>query len=33
VKAAVRAMKKKKAVGSDGVPVEVWTILGDVNIG
>jgi len=29
----VRAMKKKKVVGPDGVPVEVWNILGDVSIG
>jgi len=25
-------MKKKKAVGPDGVPVKVWKILGDASI-
>jgi len=33
VRDAVKAMKKKKAVGPDGVPVEVWKMLGDVSIG
>jgi len=33
VKAAVRAMKKKKVVGPDGVSSEMWKILGDVSIG
>jgi len=33
VKDAVMAMKKKKAVGPNEVPVEVWKILGDVSIG
>jgi len=34
VKAPVMSMKKKKAIaiGPDGVPVKVWTILGDVSI-
>ena len=32
VKIAVKAMKKKKAVGPDGVPVEVCKILGNVCI-
>jgi len=32
VKAVAKTMKKKKVVGPDGVPVEVWTILGDVSI-
>jgi len=32
-KAAMRAMKKKKAVGPDEVPAEVWKILGDASIG
>jgi len=32
VKAAVRAIKKKKAIGPDEGPVEVWKILRDVNI-
>jgi len=27
------AMKKKKAVGLDEVPADVWKILGDVSIG
>lgn len=25
----VRKMKKKKAVGPDGVPIEVWLVLGN----
>ena len=29
---AVRKMKKKKAVGPDGVPVEVWQVLGDFGV-
>jgi len=33
VEPAVEAMKKKKAVGPDGVPVEVCKILGDVSVG
>ncbi|KAL4104538.1 hypothetical protein QTP88_019833 [Uroleucon formosanum] len=32
VKIAAKAMKKKKAVGPDGMPVEVWKILGNVSI-
>jgi len=32
-KAAVKVIKKKKAVGPDGKPVEVWKILGIVSIG
>jgi len=32
VKSAVRAMKKKNVVGPDGMPVEVWKILGIVSI-
>ena len=33
VRDAVRAMKKIKTVGPDGVPVEVRKMLGDVSIG
>jgi hypothetical protein len=33
VKVAVKAMTEKKAVGSDGVSLKVWKILGDVYIG
>ena len=29
---AVRKMKNKKAVGPDGVPVEVWKVLGSLGI-
>ena len=30
VKEALKRMKSRKAVGSDGIPIEVWRYLGEV---
>ena len=33
MKATLKKMRKGKARGPDGIPVEVWLILGDVEVG
>jgi hypothetical protein len=32
VKNALKRMKGGKAMGPDGIPIEVWRILGDVTL-
>ena len=32
VKRALTKMKREKAVGPDGIPVEVWTTLGEMGL-
>ena len=32
VKEALKRMKSRKAVGPDGIPIEVWRCLGEVGV-
>jgi len=32
VKKVLKRMKSRKAVGSDGIPIEVWRCLGEVGV-
>ena len=32
VKEALKRMKSRKAVGPDGIPIEVWRCLGEVSV-
>ena len=32
VKKALNRMKSRKAVGPDGIPIEVWRCLGEVGV-
>ena len=32
VKEALKRMKSRKTVGSDGIPIEVWRYLGEMGV-